>query len=77
MRESQDYPLTLLPEYLQEDIRRLDENTVPLRNDMFSDNLYADLNWAEIGEEVSPSCLKFLREKYLNPNYIPLAQRER
>jgi len=75
MSDEKEYPLILLPEYLQEDIRRLDENPVPLRNDMFSDNLYADLNWAEIGEEISPSCLKFLRKKYLDPDYVPLAQR--
>lgn len=64
-----------LPEDLRESIDLLNQNTNPLRTDLYQDNLYADINQAVIAQEISNQCADYLRNKYLDPHYVPLAMR--
>lgn len=60
-----------LPAWLNHSIEQLKHCSSRLNIDLYQDNLYNDINWAVIGNEISESCAKYLREKYLARDYIP------
>lgn len=60
-----------LPEWLNQSIEQLKHCSSKMNIDLYQDNLYNDINWALIGNEISQSCATYLREKYLARDYVP------